>query len=84
MLRSKLLASVAAAGGLATATTLAFGLMAAAPIAARANVCPVITDGSGGADSAARATVVRSGTSLRNHERTKGTSASAIPNRKTP
>jgi len=48
MLRSKLLASVAAAGGLATATTLAFGLMAAAPTAARAGVCPVITDGSGG------------------------------------
>ena len=49
MFRSRLLGSVAAAGGIATATTLAFGLMAAAPTPAHAGVCPVITDNSGGA-----------------------------------
>ena len=44
MLKSKLLASVAGAAGLAVASTFAFGLMAVAPTPAHAGTCPVITD----------------------------------------
>ncbi len=47
MLKSKLLATVAGAAGLAVASTFAFGLMAAAPTPAHAGTCPVITDTSG-------------------------------------
>jgi len=48
MLKSKLLASVAGMAGLATATTMALGLMAATPTPAHAvATCPAISDTSG-------------------------------------
>jgi hypothetical protein len=47
VLKSKLLASVAGAAGLATATTFALGLMAATPTPAQAGVCPAFTGSPG-------------------------------------
>jgi PEP-CTERM motif len=47
MLKSKLLSSVAAVGGLATASSIALGLMVAAPNAAQAGTCGGISDTAG-------------------------------------
>ena len=46
-MKAKLLASAASMAGLATASALALGLMAAAPTPAHAGTCPVIADTAG-------------------------------------